>query len=176
MKNGTQQMNHLNQTSLDAASRVATIALTGTAQIVKLQLDSAKASMQETTGNSKALFAVNEPQEFVALRSQIAEAQIKSAVSLARNMYDVATQTQAEFAKFAEQSYAEFNQSIVAALDQASKGAPGADVVIAGIKSTLAATSSAVDSVTKAVKQVAGLADANFKAAAEATTKAAVRA
>jgi hypothetical protein len=62
---------------------------------------------------------------------------------------------------------------MVTALDQASKSVPGADVVIAGIKSTLAASTAAVESMTKAAKQVAGLADANFKAAADATTKAA---
>jgi phasin family protein len=176
MNTGTEQLKQLNQTNLDAASKLATIALTGTAQLAKLQLDSAKAAMQETTGNTKALFAVSEPQEFMTLRSQIAEAQIKSAISVARNVYDIAMQTQAEFAKFAEQRYAEFNQTMVAALDQASKSAPGADVAIAGIKSTLAATTAAIDSMTKAAKQMGSLADANFKAATDATAKAAVKA
>jgi phasin family protein len=173
MNTGTEQLKHFNQSALDAASRAATIALTGAAQFTKLQLDAAKSALQETTGNSKALLSVSEPQEFVALRGQIAEAQIKSAVSLARNMYEIAAQTQTEFAKFAELQFAAYNQSIVAALDQASKSVPGADAMIAGIKSTLAAGTAAVESMTKAAKQVAGLADANFKAAAEATTKAA---
>jgi phasin family protein len=176
MNTGTEQLKQFNQTSLDAASRAATIALTGAAQMAKLQLDAARSALQEGTGNSKALLAVTEPQEFVALRGQMAEAQIKSAVSLARNMYDIATQTQSEFAKFAELQFAAYNQAMVTALDHASKSAPGADVVIAGIKSTLAAGTAAVESMTKAAKQVAGLADANFKAAADATTKAAVRA
>jgi phasin family protein len=173
MSTGTEQLKQFNQSSLDAASRAATIALTGAAQFAKLQLDAAKAALQETTGNSKALLSVSEPQEFVALRGQIAEAQIKSAVSLARNMYDIAAQTQTEFAKFAELQFAAYNQGMVAALDQAGKSVPGADAMIAGIKSTLAAGTAAVESMTKAAKQVAGLADANFKAAADATTKAA---
>lgn len=175
MNTGNEQLKQLNQTSLDAASRLATIALTGAAQLAKLQLDSAKAAMQETTGNSKALLAVSEPQDFIALRSQIAEAQIKSALGIVRNVYDIVGQTQAEFAKFAEQRYAEFNQSMVAALDQAGKSAPGAEVAIAGIKSSLAATTAAIESATKAAKQFAGIADANFKAATEATNKAAAR-
>jgi phasin family protein len=172
MNTGTEQLKQFNQNSLDAASRAANIALTGAAQMAKLQLDAAKSALQEGTGNSKALLAVSEPQEFAALRGQIAEAQIKSALGLARNMYDIATQTQSEFAKFAELQFAAYNQAWVAALDQASKNAPGADVVIAGIKSSLAAGTAAVESIAKAAKQVAGLADANFKAAADATTKA----
>jgi phasin family protein len=175
MNTGTEQLKQMNQSSIDAASKVATIALTGAAQMAKLQMDAAKASLQETTGNSKALLSVTEPQEFAALRSQIAEAQIKSAISLSRNMYDIAMQTQGEFAKFAELQFAAFNQTMVSALDQASKSAPGADVAIAGIKSTLAASTAAIESMTKAGKQFAGMADANFKAAADATTKAAVR-
>jgi phasin family protein len=176
MNTGTEQLKQMNQSSIDAASKVATIALTGAAQMAKLQMDAAKASLQEATGNSKALLSVTEPKEFAALRSQIAEAQIKSAISLSRNMYDIAMQTQGEFAKFAELQFAVFNQTMVTALDQASKSAPGADVAIAGIKSTLAASTAAIESMTKAGKQFAGMADANFKAAADATTKAAVRA
>lgn len=176
MNTGTEQLKQANQTALDAASRAATIALTGAAQMVKLQLDAAKAALQESTGNSKALLAVSDPQELLALRGQIAEAQVKSALGLARNMYDIASQTQNEFAKFAELQFAAFNQTMVAALDQASKAAPGADVVIAGIKSTLAANTAAVESMTKAAKQMGSLADANFKAAADATTKATTKA
>jgi phasin family protein len=175
MNTGTDQLKQMNQSSLDAASKAATIALTGAAQFAKLQLDATKAALQEGTGNSKALLAVSEPQEFVALRNQIAEAQVKSAVSFARNMYDIAMQTQAEYSKFAELQFATYNQAMVTALDQASKSAPGADVAIAGIKSALAAGTAAVESMTKAAKQVSGMADANFKAAADATSKAAAR-
>jgi phasin family protein len=171
-----EQLAGLNQASIETASRYATIALTGAAQLAKLQLEAAKASLQESTGNTKALLSVSEPQELVALRSQIAEAQVKSAVNLARNVYDIAMQTQAEFAKLAEEHFANLNRSMVAALDQAGKSTPGADVAIAGIKSTLAATTAAMDTMSKAAKQVSNLAGANFKAAADATSKAATRA
>jgi phasin family protein len=171
-----EQLASLNQASVETASRYATIALTGAAQLAKLQLEAAKATLLESTGNTKALLAVSEPQDMIALRSQIAEAQVKSAVNLARNVYEIAMQTQAEFAKLAEQHFAGLNQTMVAALDQAGKSAPGADVAIAGIKSTLAATTAAMDTMSKAAKQVSNLASANFKAAADATTKAATRA
>jgi phasin family protein len=176
MNNGTEQLKQLNQTSLDAASRLSNIALTGAAQLTKLQLDSARAALADTTGNAKALLSVTEPQEFMTLRSHIAEAQIKSAISLMKGMYDIATQTQGEFTRFAEERYADFNKGMVTMLDQAGKSAPGADVAIAGIKSTLAASTAAIESMTKAAKQVAGMADANFKAAADATSKVAIKA
>ena len=171
-----EQLAGINQASIETASRYATIALTGAAQLAKLQLEAAKAALQESTGNTKALLSVTEPQELIALRSQIAEAQVKSAVNLARNVYDVAMQTQAEFAKLAEEHMANLNQTMVTALDQAGKSAPGADVAIAGIKSTIAATTAAIDTMSKAAKQVSNLAGANFKAAADATSKAATRA
>ncbi len=176
MNNGTEQLKQFNQTSLDAASRLSHIALTGAAQLTKLQLDSAKAALQETTGNSKALLTVTQPQEFMSLHSHIAEAQIKSAISLAKNMYDVAAQTQGEFVKFAEERYAEFNKGMVAVLDQAGKSAPGADLAVASIKSTMAATTAAIESMTRAAKQVVGMAETNFKAAADTVAKTAVKA
>jgi phasin family protein len=176
MNNGTEQLKQFSQTSLDAASRLSHIALTGAAQLTKLQLDSAKAALQETTGNSRALLTVTQPQEFMSLQSQIAEAQIKSAISLGKSMYDVAAQTQGEFAKFAEERYAEFNKSMVTMLDQAGKSAPGADMAVASIKSTMAATTAAIESMTRAAKQAVGMAEANFKAAADSASKTVVKA
>jgi len=58
------------------------------------------------------------------------------------------------------------NKSVVMLMDKLSANAPaGSDVAIAAVKSAMAATNSAYDSFTKAVKQATDLAEANVTAA-----------
>ena len=56
--------------------------------------------------------------------------------------------------------------AVIEAVDQASKTAPGTgDVAMAAVKSTMAATTAAFDTLNKAARQVASYADAGVKVA-----------
>jgi hypothetical protein len=88
-------------------------------------------------------------------------------------VYEIATQTQEELSKVVEGQFSEMNKNVATALDKAAKNAPaGSDVAVAAVKSAIAAANSAYDSMTKAAKQVAEIAEANVAAATNATVKA----
>ena len=72
-----------------------------------------------------------------------------------------------------EAQLTEANKNVAEALDKAAKSAPaGSDVAVAAVKQAIAAANSAYDSMTKAAKQVAEIAEANVTAATNATVKA----
>jgi hypothetical protein len=65
-----------------------------------------------------------------------------------------------------------FNQTLAEGVDHASKSAPaGSDVAVAAMKSTMAATTAAFDSFTKAARNLASYSDAGIKSASKPTRK-----
>jgi hypothetical protein len=91
---------------------------------------------------------------------------IDKATAYAKNVYDVATETQAEFGKLVEEQVAAFNKQIVEALDRMVKTAPaGSEVGIAALKSGIAAVNSTYDNLSKVAKQLAEATQSNLEAA-----------
>ncbi len=92
---------------------------------------------------------------------------IDKATAYAKNVYDVAAATQAEFSKLLEEQIAEFNKQVAAALDRMVKNAPaGSEVGIAALKSGISAVNSTYDNLSKVAKQFAEATQSNFEAAA----------
>ena len=94
-------------------------------------------------------------------------------MAYSRSLYEIAAQTQEEISKVVEAQFTETNKNVASVLDKAAKNAPaGSDVAVAAVKSAIAAANSAYDSISKAAKQVAEIAEANVAAATSATVKA----
>ncbi|HSS46184.1 MAG TPA: phasin family protein [Burkholderiales bacterium] len=168
-----EQFPELNKSSLENALRFARITMESAERLVKLQLETAKQAIEENAKNTKALSEVKDLQEVVALRTKLAEAGVEKALSYSRNVYEVASQAQAELTKLFEESLSAYTKDLVSAIEKTSKSAPaGSDLAVAALKSTVAATQAAVDSMTKAARQVAELADTGVKAAHSATSSA----
>ena len=72
-----------------------------------------------------------------------------------------------------EERVAAFQKTVVEGIDKASKNAPaGTDVAFAALKSSMAASTAAMDTMSKASKQVSTFADTAFKTATDTATKA----
>ena len=99
---------------------------------------------------------------------------VEGALSYSRDAYEVLSGTQAEVSKLLEASVANLNKNLVSVVDKAVKSAPaGSDVAVTALKSTMAATSAAIESMTKATRQVVDFTDASVRAAsAKAATVA----
>ena len=107
----------------------------------------------------------------------MAQPTIEKATAYAKNVYDVATATQAEFGKLVEEQVAEFNKQVVAALDKMVKTAPaGSEVGIAALKSGIAAVNSAYDNLSKVAKQFTEVTQSNFEAVAKQAVNGAKKA
>ncbi|MFN4148107.1 MAG: phasin family protein [Rhodocyclaceae bacterium] len=142
-------------------------------RLVALNLNTARAMLEESVNNAKTLMNAKDVQELIGLQASLARPTVEKAIAYSKSVYEIASQTQEEFANIFDSRYAELNKNVSEALDKAAKNAPaGSDVAVAAVKSALAAANSAYDTMNKAARQVAEMAEANVAAATSATAKA----
>jgi phasin family protein len=172
-----EQFSELNQAGVDYALRFSQIFLDNAERLVKVQLEASKSVIEDGVKNVKAISEVKDVQELIALRAKLAEASVEKSLALSRSIYEVASEAQAEVTKLIEEGLAAYSKGVANFVDRAAKSAPaGSDVAVTALKSTVAATTAAFDSFTKATKQVANFADASVKAATQATANAVAKA
>jgi phasin family protein len=163
-----------NKSNLEAALSLATTMFAGAEQFAALNLNTARATLEDASVGAKSVLGVKDAREIVTLQTSLAQPAIEKLAAYSRSAYQIVSQTQGEITKFLEAQFAEMNKGVTTALDSAAKSAPaGSEVAFSAVKSALAAATSAYDSVNKAAKQVAEMTVANVTAATEASVKAA---
>ena len=152
--------------SVDAAARLTRISMDSAERTINVQLEYAKGAIQQATLNAKAVSQAKDVQDLMSLRSRIAENTLENIMGYSRSLYEVGAEAQAELSKLAEERMSRFQQAVSESVDQAAKSAPaGGDVAVAAMKSSLAATTAAFDSFSKAAKHMASFTDAGVRAA-----------
>ena len=168
-----EQLATANKANVEAMLTLANTAFASAERLAALNLNTARAVLEDGMNNAKALLGAKDLQEVISLQATLAQPAVEKAVAYSRNVYEISAQTQDEFSKLVEAQFAEVNKNVASTLDKAAKSAPaGSDVAVAAVKSAIAAANSAYDSMTKAAKQVAEIAEANVAAATNATVKA----
>jgi phasin family protein len=156
----------LSQAALESAVRLTRISFDSTERAMAVQLEYAKGALAQASENVRAVSRVKDVAELVSLRTKIAENALENAMGYSRSLYEVASEAQSEYSRLAEERMAKFQQAVSESVEQAARSAPaGGDVAAAAIKSSLAATTAAFDSFSKAAKHVASFTDAGVKAA-----------
>lgn len=173
MYNTPEQFASANKANVETLLTLANTAFASAERLAALNLNTARSLLEETVANAKALMSAKDVQELMNIQASLAQPSVEKAVAYSRSVYEIASQTQEELGKIFEAQFAEVNKTMTTALDKAVKNAPaGSDVAVAAVKSAIAAANSAYDSMTKAAKQVAEIAEANVAAATNATVKA----
>jgi phasin family protein len=173
MYNPTEQFAELNKSNVEQATRLAAIALENTEKLVKLNLATARQAWAEGVENAQAVASVKDVQDLFTLRAKLAEYGVQQALAYSRNLYDLASQAQADYAAASEEVWSNYTKGMATWVEKATKSAPaGSDVAVNAFKSTVAATTAAFDQFQKATKQVVNLADASVRAAAAQAAKA----
>ena len=161
-----EQIAATNKASVETLIGLANVQFAALQQLSALNLNVAKSAFEESVSYTKSLLGAKDPQAFASLTATAAQPALEKAIAYSRSVYEIATQTQAEMTKFAEAQAGELNKAIFGYLDTVAKNAPaGSDVVIAAVKSALAATNSAYDSISRATKHASELAATNFATA-----------
>jgi len=149
-------------------------AFEGVEKLVELNLQVAKAALGEAAETTRAAMSVKDAQELFALQAGLLQPAAEKAAAYSRHLYDIAAATNAEVTKVAEETAADSQKKFMAVVDTAVKNAPaGTENAVALVRSAVAAANNAYDSVQKAAKQAAEVAEANFQAVASTATKAA---
>ena len=174
-------MNYLTQDQIAAASKanletlfgLTNKAFEGMEKLVELNLQVAKATLAESAESTKAALSVKDAQELLALQASLLQPSAEKAAAYSRHLYDIATATTSEFTKAAEAQLADMQKNFMSAVDTATKNAPaGSENAVTLVKSAISAANNAFESVQKAGKQAAEMAEANFNAVTTSAVKA----
>lgn len=168
-----EQFAKANKANIECLLTIANTAFASAERLAALNLNTARTLMEDSVNTAKTLMAVKDLQEWISLQTSLAQPAIEKAIGYAKSVYEIASQTQEEFAKIFDSQYAEVNRNVAETLDKVAKNAPaGSDVAVAAVKSALAAANSAYETMNKAARQVAEMTEANVAAATSATVKA----
>ena len=174
MYSANEQISELSKSNVAQASKLAAIALGNAEKLVKLNLAAARSVLAQGLENANAVASAKDPQEFLSLRSRLAESGVQSALAYTRTLYELTSEAQAELTAVSEEVWAGYNKGVANWVDNAAKSAPaGSDLAVNAFRSTVAATTAAFDQFQRATRQAVNLADASVRAASASATKAA---
>ncbi|MET3218586.1 UNVERIFIED_ORG: phasin family protein [Burkholderia territorii] len=163
--------------NLESLFGLTTKAFEGVEKLIELNLQVVKSTLAEGQENAQRLLSVKDAQELIALQASLSQPVAEKVLSYGRHLYEIASSTQAEFAKVAEAQFDEQNKKVQALVDNVAKNAPaGSETAVAALKSALNAANTTYETVQKATKQAVEIAETNFNAAAAVATKAATAA
>lgn len=148
-------------------------AFEGVEKVVELNIAASKSALSEAASTAQSALSVKDAQELLALQSSLLQPLAEKVTSYSRHLYDIASSTQTEFAKAAEAQVSEAQQKFTTFVDSTSKNAPaGTESAVAILKSSVAATNNAFESVQKVIKQATDMAESNFNAVTASATQA----
>ena len=172
-----EQMIAAQKANLETLFDLTSKAFEGVEKLVELNLQVAKASLGEVQSTATASLGVKDAQELLALQAGLLQPAAEKAAAYGRHLYDIAATTNAEVSKIAEAQVASAQANFATVIDGAVKNAPaGTESAVSLVESALAAANNAYESVHKAAKQAADVAEANFTAMTNTAVKAATQA
>ena len=146
----------------------------GVEKLVELNINAAKASLEESSIATRQLLSAKDPQEFFSLSAAQAQPTAEKAMSYSRQVAAIAAGTQAEFTRAAEQQIADTSRKVITLVDEVTKNAPaGSENVVAAFKSTLGNANAGYEQMTKTAKQAVEAMETNVNAAVSQFTQAA---
>jgi phasin family protein len=153
--------------------KAAMTTIAGAEKIAALNLQAAKASVEESYTKATTLFEAKDVQGFAQNAASAVQPAADKLTAYAKHVYDISSVTGTELAKLWEKQLAESNKTLHAAIDSIAKNAPaGSEGLISLVKSSVGSMTSAFDQVSKAGKQAVELAEANLAAATKSTVRA----
>ena len=138
-------------------------------QLNDLNIKHTKSSMAETSDAITAMLEVKDPKEFMEFAQKSAGPLPSKVSAYFKEVYKINSDFLKSGSEYVEAESEEMNKVISDQVEEMSKNAPaGTEGVVAITKSSLAASSSTYESMTKAAKQVFDIVDSNFEAASKA--------
>jgi phasin family protein len=158
-----------------------TKAFEGLEKLVELNLQVVKATLAENQEIVAKAFSSGDLPGLLALQTSQAQPVAEKARSYWQHVYEILSNTQAEFATTAEAQFKQYQQDSQAFVDSLAKNAPaGSEAVLSAWKSAIATAtetaSSAYHAAQETTKQVVEIAESNVSAASAASAKSTKRA
>lgn len=148
-------------------------AFEGMERMVDLNLQATRATVNEVANNTQAILSAKDAQELLELQARLMQPLAEKISTYSRQLFEIASETGAEFAKAAENQSTEAKEKFMAVLDQAAQNAPaGSENLMNVVRQALQTASGAMEQVQKAVKQATEIAQTNVQNLTQSATTA----
>jgi phasin family protein len=165
-----EQITAAQKANLDTLFGLTNKAFEGFEKLVQL----VKSTFAEIQQNAQQALSVKEPQALLELPAGPMQAFAEKALSYGRQVYEIASSMQAEFAKVAEARYEAQSGRVQTLVDDLAKSAPaGSEAAVAVMRSAITAANTAYETVHKATQQAVEIVEGNFNTAVSAAAQAA---
>ena len=139
-------------------------------KINDLNIKYSKNVVKEAEAASDLLYGIKDANEFFNVTQELGSAIPAKSSAYYKELYKINAELLKSSAEFVETESGEISKVFTEQVNEITKNAPaGTEGVVAMTKSSLAATSSTYESMTKAAKQVFDLVDSNIEAASKAS-------
>jgi phasin family protein len=134
-------------------------------KLVDLNINAAKATLEDSSATARQLLSAKDAQEFFSLTASQAQPNAEKALSYGRQLASIAAGTGAEFSKAAESQIVEANRKVISLVDEVSKNAPaGSESFVAAVKTAISNANAGYEQFTKTAKQAVDAMESNFNA------------
>jgi phasin family protein len=162
------------ETQFAALTSLNKKAFEGLEQIVALNVNAAKATIEETTAAAKQLVNAKDAQEALSLAAAQAKPSAEKALAYGRHLASITSATQAEFTKAVEAHIAETNSKVVTLIDEVTKNAPaGSEQAVTALKTVIGNINAGYEQLSKTSKQAIQTLEENLASATQQFAQAA---
>lgn len=154
------QFSNATKASIDAQiaamNEFANKTLHSMAELVELNIATAKASLEHSSAAAQQILSAKDAQEVFALTSSQAQPNAEKALAYGRHVASIATRAQAEITKVTEARISETSRQVNKLIDDLSKAAPaGTENAVSLLKASVANANAAYEQIVKAGKHAA---------------------
>jgi phasin family protein len=173
MINTPEQFAQFNKSTLDTFQAAALASMQGFEKLAELNIQAARASIDESTVAFKNLLETKDAKALADLSNAGFQPAADKFASYAQQVFEITSATNNEIARIFEKQFAEANRQFYAVVESVAANAPaGSEGMANMVKQAVSTANSAFDQVSKATKQVVEVSEANFAAAAKSATAA----
>lgn len=168
----TDQFAAANQANFDALMSVTASTFAGVEQLTALNLQVAKANLDEAAQAGRAVLSAKDPQALAALQATLLQPNTDKATAYGKQVSAIAAAVKADVEKVTGKQAATAQAAFAGMIDAAVKNAPaGSEQGVEMFKQAIATATSAFDGLQKAGRQAAETAEANYTAMAGSVAK-----
>ena len=162
------------ETHLAVSSALTTKAVEALEQVVDLNINTGKAMIEDIAASTRQILSAKDAQELSSLLAAQAQPAAARAIAYSRHLAGIATSTQAEFTRTAEEQFAETGRKLSALVEDVTKNAPaGSENVVAMVKTAIGNANASYEQFSKTTKHAAEVLEANINSAVNQFSQAA---
>ena len=173
MSQGVEKFVALNKKQAETAIQAFQVGFNAWEMLIKLNLEATRSLLQEGVANIHALPEAGEMASLSAWTG-LFRAGADKLSGYSRNVYEIGGQASGELGNLLEQTLLSTNQEVLEWVDEVLKSSsiPQPEATAAAAQAAMANARTVIEGISKAVRQTAGYADANVRAATAMTAEA----